>query len=495
MLTKKAVDELKDRTRDLFLQDEIPWVIGYSGGKDSTAALQLVWYSLRDLPENQRMHKAVHIISTDTQVEQPLVSKWVEQSHELMRSAATEQRMPIEPHRLLPEVGNSYWVNLIGRGYPAPRPTFRWCTSRLKIDPSNRFILDMVKTFGETILVLGTRRAESSRRAANMARYESKRSREWLSPNGSLPNSYVYTPLEDWVTDDVWLFLMQYENPWGCSNKDLLTMYRGASADAECPLVLDTATPSCGNSRFGCWVCTLVSQDKSMEAMIANDDEKAWMSPLLDLRNEMACLDAGGRMNDRIHRDYRRMDGTITLKDEQTVHGPYLKEWREHLLRRLLQIQETMRETAPRALGPISLITDDQMREIRRIWLLEKHQFDDSVSEIYESVTGRPYPYIGDIESKPFGRQEWQILEDMCGSNYVSRELLGGLLDVEQRFSAVLSKRSISQELEAVVRRCFYQNEHDAVQYQKRRDALRARPSQQVLDDQADIPEEESGRS
>ena len=58
-------------------------------------------------------------------------------------------------------------------------------------------------------------------------------------------------------------------------------MYQGATSGGECPLVVDTSTPSCGTSRFGCWVCTLVDQDRSMEAMIANDEEKVWMTPLV----------------------------------------------------------------------------------------------------------------------------------------------------------------------------------------------------------------------
>jgi DNA sulfur modification protein DndC len=139
-------------------------------------------------------------------------------------------------------------VNLIGKGYPAPRLKFRWCTERLKIKPSNKFIREVVRASGEAILVLGTRKAESAIRAANMARHEARRVRERLSPNDKLPNSLVYTAVEDWSNDDVWLYLMQVRNPWGLDNKSLLGMYQGASDGGECPLVVDTTTPSCGTS-------------------------------------------------------------------------------------------------------------------------------------------------------------------------------------------------------------------------------------------------------
>ena len=205
-----------------------------------------------------------------------------------MRAAAREQEMPIHPHKLTPEVADSFWVNLIGRGYPAPGQKFRWCTERLKIKPSNKFIRGVVQKYGEAILVLGTRKAESQRRSINMEKHARRRVRERLVPNASLPNSLVYTPIEDWKNDDVWLYLMQVKNPWGHDNKSLLGMYQGATEGGECPLVVDSSTPSCGTSRFGCWVCTVVDKDRSMEAMIKNDEEKVWMTPLLELRNELA---------------------------------------------------------------------------------------------------------------------------------------------------------------------------------------------------------------
>jgi len=167
----EVIQSLEYEIRDLYLADDIPWIVGYSGGKDSTATLQLVWNALAGLPECDR-GKPVHVISTDTLVENPIVAQWVAKSLQTMRDAAEVARVPIRTHRLAPELGNSFWVNLIGRGYPAPRHKFRWCTERLKIRPSNAFITGVVKASGEAILVLGTRKAESSRRAANMKQHE-----------------------------------------------------------------------------------------------------------------------------------------------------------------------------------------------------------------------------------------------------------------------------------------------------------------------------------
>ena len=313
-ITKELIEGLLVTIQNLYLADDIPWMIGYSGGKDSTAAVQLVWLAIEQLPEADRK-KQIIIMNTDTLVESPVVSKWVEKSLEAMKDESTKKKLPFVPERLTPKSDDTFWVNLIGRGYPFPRMKFRWCTARLKIDPVNTFIKEKIAEHGELILVLGTRKQESTRRNRTMTNLEKKRVRELLSPNPTLANELVFSPMEAWSDDDVWTFLMQYKNPWGYSNMDLLTMYRGATADNECPLQIDKSTPTCGKSRFGCWVCTMVEKDKSMEAMIANDQEKEWMSSLLEFRNEF-----GNEEGDRERRSFRTVSYThLTLPTKLPV--------------------------------------------------------------------------------------------------------------------------------------------------------------------------------
>ncbi|NMG21483.1 DNA phosphorothioation system sulfurtransferase DndC [Brasilonema bromeliae] len=430
------IENLTIEIQELYCLDAIPWVVGYSGGKDSTATLQLVWNAIAQLPPKKRT-KAIHVITTDTLVENPYVSAWVRNSLKQMKLAALEQELPFEPHLLQPEVKETFWVGLIGKGYPAPRGKFRWCTERLKINPSNRFIRDVIRTNGEAILVLGTRKAESTKRAGRMKKWEAKRVRDRLSPNIHLPNSLVYSPIEDWRNDEVWLYLMQWENPWGYSNKDLFVMYRGASADNECPLVVDTSTPSCGSSRFGCWVCTLVNQDKSLTAMIQNDEEKEWLQPLLDFRVELDVEE------NRNRRDFRRRNGDVQLYERnldgeisvEPIPGPYLKEAREDWLRKLLTIQRQIRRTAPENMRDITLITTEELSEIRRIWLEERHEFDDSLPHIYKEVTGEPF-----IDPRPgagnslLGSDEWAVLEEICEEDAMHLELMAKLLDTERQY-------------------------------------------------------------
>ena len=371
VLSKQDVQDVLEVIKQLYLEDRIPWICGYSGGKDSTAIVQLVWMALRQIPKEKRV-KTVHVISTDTMVESPVVAVWSSQSLKKMAEAAAAEDLPIIPHRLTPEIRNTYWVQVIGRGYPYPRQNFRWCTDRMKIAPANNFIKEILDAESEAIMVLGSRKAESATRKAVLEGYEKKRYRAHLSPNGSFPNSYVFTPIENWSNDNVWQFLVQYENTWGHSNKELMAMYSGASADGECPMVIDTSTPSCGNSRFGCWICTLVTEDKSMNAMIKNDEEKAWMLPLLDFRNYIASME--DKSVDRNRRDFRRMTGKLTWHNGRLVHGPYTKEVREDFLRRLLELDILIHEIGPEEIKDVPLITMEELRMIRKLWL------DESVS-------------------------------------------------------------------------------------------------------------------
>lgn len=468
-VTKQAIEGLMETIRNLYLADEIPWVIGYSGGKDSTATLQLVWMAIENLPVEQRT-KIIHVINTDTLVESPVVAKWAQDSLRRMNDAAAQEQLPLETHRLTPEANQTFWVNLLGRGYPFPRKKYRWCTDRLKIQPVNKFIKEKIAQHGEVILVLGTRKAESANRAKTMAYYEKKRVRELLSPNPTLANELVFSPLAEWTDDDVWFFLMQYKNPWGYSNQDLVTLYRGATADNECPLIDNQDLPTCGKSRFGCWVCTMVEKDKSMEAMITNDDEKAWMTPLLEFRNTF-----GDETKDRDRRSFRKMGGFLQGTYGQLHHGPYLQKYRKDWLRRLLEIQVEINTNGPEEFSDLELITLPELRAIRRIWVFDKHEFEDCLPKLYREVTGREFEDPEWMALPAFGEDEWNILETLCEQEQKKTgdellfEMMYGLIDIENQLDSLNQRKGILDSLQSCISHTFYRDELDALQYYQER--------------------------
>ena len=462
-----SLSELIGKVQDTYRADQIPWVVGYSGGKDSTAVLQLVWLAVAQLPVSAR-HKSVHAISMDTLVENPVVAAWVDRSHRVLGEAAARLGLPFYAHKSTPDVQSTFGKFDL-RGYPAPRPKFRWCTERMKIRPADQFISEIVKQNGEAIVVLGTRKAESTVRAARMNASDEGQVREHLSSHSSMSNAFVYSPIADWSNDDVWLFLMQVKNPWGFDNKALLNMYQGASPDAECPIVLDTSTPSCGDSRFGCWVCTLVEKDKSMSAMIQNDQEKEWMSPLLELRN---ALDEP----DHDKRDFRRMSGHVQLfnQADKPIPGPYTQATREDFLRRLLSAQEIVRNhpKAPPEVHGIELITPQELQEIRRIWVIEKCETEDSLPTIYRETTGREFAIEKLDDLQPFGPEEMNILKQITEGDQVHFELVRELMEVERSYRTSSRRAKLFHRLEEAFKRGFYEDVEDAIQRAVRRRRL-----------------------
>jgi len=362
-----------------------------------------------------------------------------------------------------------FWVNLIGKGYPAPRPKFRWCTERLKIKPATKFIQSAINEQGEVILLIGARSAESAARAQSLERRKKNAVRDRLTPHINLTNCLVYTPIESWSNDDVWLFLLQIPNQWGCSHKDLFGMYRGASADSECPLVTDTSTPSCGNSRFGCWVCTLVDKDKSMAAMIQNDEEKEWMLPLLELRDELDFRSEEARKKDRSRREFRRLAGHLSYyKDKdgqfQLVPGPYTQKTREYWLRRLLSIQRHINEMRKKDthIPEITIIKFEELQEIRRIWVAEKHEIEDLLPKIYKDELGENYPQVSIEEDLIFNEEALETLKKLCDGDELKYELARNLLDIERRHRTKGSRQGLFKELDTAITRCFYNDKEDA---------------------------------
>jgi len=441
--TNLTGDLLRTRYEEIqriYLGDSKPWVIGYSGGKDSTTALQMIWIALSKLPQESRT-KPVFIISSDTLVETPKIIDYIDTTLERMNRAAEAQDLPFTAHKVRPTLEDTFWVNLIGRGYPAPSKRFRWCTDRMKIYPANRFILDKVTKYGEVVMVLGVRKAESATRAQVMSLHRIQGST--LSRHSSLPNAYVYTPIEDFSVDDVWTYLLQTPSPWGNNNRDLVTMYRNAQA-GECPLVVDSTTPSCGNSRFGCWVCTVVTKDKSMEALVENGE--TWLEPLLDFRDLLASTqDPSVKAQVR---DHKRRNGRIMQKSDGSgiVFGPYTFAVRKQLLRRLLEVQKLVRSTGPNP-GE-TLITVDELHEIRRIWRSELQDWEDSLPGIFREVCGEDLDWLRD-EQPVFAAGDKSLLSEICDDEQLPVGLLSKLIEIEREMHGMSRRSTIHQKIAA----------------------------------------------
>ena len=426
--------EVEREILDQYLNDRSsrPWIVAFSGGKDSTALLQLVWKSLMAVPPESRL-RHVYVVCNNTLVENPKVLQFVEHQLELIRSAAAEQSMPITVTHTTPSLQDTFWVNLIGKGYAAPNSIFRWCTERLKIKPTTRYIQDKVSLHGDVIVLLGTRRAESITRARAIKKYEVKGRRLTKHP---LPNTYVYSPLKELSTEQIWWYLATDHPPWGSGHQDLIRIYRNASDDNDCPLITDMSTPPCGRSRFGCWVCTVVASDKTMENLIERGED--WMLPLLSLRNWLA------RTIDRDDPEYRpevyRMPVRRNLREGL---GPYWPRWRKYILERLLEAEATIRREKP----DLRLITRQELAAIQLIWHRD-HIYDYDVSRVLDEAYQRDMG-LDDIGDNV--RAEKLLLKQVCSSHESDYDLLNNLLLAQKNRILLVNRRGIQRDIESIL--------------------------------------------
>jgi DNA sulfur modification protein DndC len=436
---KPTTEETYAQIREVYLRYPHPWVVGFSGGKDSTTVLQMVWYALSALPAEQ-LTKSVHVISTDTLVETPVIVDQIDSTLHRINETAQRTGMPFRSHKLVPRPEDTFWVNLIGRGYPAPGSNFRWCTDRLKIQPSNRFILEKVAEHGEVILVLGTRRGESASRDQVINLHQVRG--HALSRHGTLPGAWVYMPIEHFSTDDVWRYLLQVPSPWGGDNRSLASVYRTAQS-GECPLVIDKTTPSCGNSRFGCWTCTVVTRDRSMQAMIDSGEE--WLEPLLDFRDWLASTLISDQKH--IDREYKSRDGRIKILDDGRVrYRTYTLAFCKTILRRLLQAQRDVWKHDPE----FALISEDELREIRRIWLTERQDWEDALPGICSEALPKAVRFDAEDISAP-GRDEAHLLHQLAEQHGAPVRLVQKLLDAERAHYGMRRRATIHTTISRVL--------------------------------------------
>ena len=161
------------------------------------------------------------------------------------------------------------------------------------------------------------------------------------------------------TTDEVWITLMQCRPPWGGSYHNLITLYRNALGD-ECPFVMSKDdSPSCGSNsaRFGCWTCTVVNKDNSIDSLITSGHEN--LEPLSQFRNRIRDISENPEFRSKIRRN------------GQPGLGPFTIEARQKLLNELLNIQNQTK---------MALISNHEVNLIREQW--EKDKSDEVIREL-----------------------------------------------------------------------------------------------------------------
>jgi len=426
------IDEIKDQY--MYADDtHRPWIIGFSGGKDSTVLLTLVWLALKKIKEDIlvpfQLRRPVYVVCNDTLVENPIISFYVDDVLSQIEKQARKEDLPIFVRKTIPKLEDSFWVNVIGKGYPVPNTAFRWCTEKMKIKPTARFITEQVDECGEAIILIGTRKSESATRARSIKKHEIHGQR--LTHHTLLHNTYVYAPIKELMLEEVWYIVNAIPCPWGSDNSVLFNIYMDASADDyECPTVVtDKSHGSCGQSRFGCWVCTVVKDDKSMRSLIKNGRE--WMRPLYDFRMEL-----DSERNILENRMPFRRDGRRAVNDM----GPYVFKYRAKILKKLLEVQHKLQQVDPK----IRLISDQELIAIQVNWYRD-FNFGYQVSEIYNSIYKESFIMEENVKNK----LEADLMREVCVNNPEEGELIEQLLLLQKSKSLMQRRRGLKNEIES----------------------------------------------
>jgi DNA sulfur modification protein DndC len=433
----KFIQNLIDEIIDQYVYaDETnrPWIIGFSGGKDSTVMLQLVWKAISQIKELTGIVKRdIYVVCNDTMVENPVITEYVYRVLDKIEQAAVEQDIPIKVIKTIPRLEDSFWVNLIGRGYPAPNNAFRWCTERLKIKPTSRFLIEQLDEFGEAIILIGTRSSESAQRAKSMKKHAIKGKR--LTKHPTQPNTYMYAPIRSLSLEEVWYVINTMQSPWGSDNSELFQIYSDASADDyECPTVVTNKEhKSCGQSRFGCWVCTVVKEDKSMSALIENG--LTWLNPLLKFRNELAA-----ERNISENREPTRRNGQYAVNEFGHNQGNYTAKYRASVLERLFETQKEIQKEKPH----VELITNQELVAIQTIWYRD-FIFNQKVSDLYRKA----YKINLDMKDQNEKHEkELELLKKSCEDNPTDFDLIQELLTLQKNKSLLNRKRGLKEDIE-----------------------------------------------
>lgn len=409
----QAFEDIIQEMSTVYQNDDRPWMIGFSGGKDSTLLCCLVFEMLNRLTAEQR-GKTVYIISSDTMVENPIVRNYMHKMSAMIGEQGAA--LNIKSDIIYPKVEDTFWCRVIGLGYPTPEaPGFRWCTDRLKIRPMNLYIQDTIKNNGEVILLLGVRKAESTYRANNIREREIEG--KLLVPHSDIENAYVYNPMTELPNEAVWQYLLRGDarSPWGSDNKYLFSLYQGENLGEEQSVIgeiNEDKIPITGNSRFGCWICTMVKEDKSLNAFIKRGE--TWLKPLREYRNWL--LDFRTTPGAR---EYKRRNGVMYRKQNGELgEGPFTMESRKEILRRLLLLEKEQ---------DLSLITMEELKQIDILWDREGDLTRRSLVELYTEVTGQTLPW--DQYKVPlFPVETIAEVRRLCEENQVEFELISKLM-------------------------------------------------------------------
>src|ERR1700722_3013099 len=332
------LDAIRKTREALELRPNTHWVLAFSGGKDSTAALMILLAAYRSLA---RKKIDITIIYCDTGVENIILDRYVKYTLGSLRSEFRAADIPVNITILSAPPCDRFFVRIVGRGYPPPPNSFRWCTKNLRIIPVSDYL--SACSDRQTVVILGLRKNESQQRDRTIP---TSGHPYWQKQKESTRAIDCFLPIIHLNLQEVWDTIFLLQNPKAISVKELEELYRGASG--ECPVIKAPQSPPCASGRFGCWTCTVVRKDKSARELIRSGHQE--LEPFLQFRDWIAEF-----RNDPDNRWANRRNGNVGL-------GPISIRARKEILRKIESLEESTGTT---------ILNGEERELIDYLWTLD----------------------------------------------------------------------------------------------------------------------------
>lgn len=320
------------------------WAVAYSGGKDSTATVTLVAHLIAtgQIPTPE----SLTVLYADTRMELPPLHACA------MTILGELQQRGIKTQVVLPALDDRFFVYMFGRGVPAPKNRFRWCTPQLKVEPMEAALMGLRQQYGEKFLMLtGVRLGESAARDQRIALSCSKDGGEcgqgWFQVQTPESVADTLAPLLHWRVCHIWDWLTFYAPDYGFSTGMVAEAYGGDEAEEI-------------NARTGCVGCNLASKDVALDAILRLP-QWAYLAPFKRLKPLYQELVQPQYRLRKI--DEKKKDGTPSANPNRL--GPYTMEARRYGLKVVLDIQDEINRAAREQGRPlVDLISTEECARI-----------------------------------------------------------------------------------------------------------------------------------
>jgi 3'-phosphoadenosine 5'-phosphosulfate sulfotransferase (PAPS reductase)/FAD synthetase len=266
--------------------------ISYSAGKDSSICLIATLEAYRQSIKAGKVEASRKLLvrTIDTGVESLMMQFFVSFGKTHLEDYATKNNINLIYDIITPELSSQYFVRWAGADKLIPNATRNAdCSPIMKIAPSLKHLAKQRESLGDTkvINLTGQRNQESTRRLINMRKQKVSDKAvdnviEELEDESKI-STIDFTPIRDWDDETVFTLLriagddpmikVKRTIPAYFTSFALLLELYGKNADESCQVIINAdnkvESKGCGSNsnRSGCFVCGIVSEDRSAIAM------------------------------------------------------------------------------------------------------------------------------------------------------------------------------------------------------------------------------------